>query len=180
MKITSLQIPDLKLIELKSFSDNRGFFVERFNANKFAELGLPTAYVQDNHSRSLPNVLRGLHYQAGQSKMVGVVRGKIWDVAVDIRPKSKTFGQSVSVVLDADAHHLFWIPDGFAHGFCVLGDEPADVIYKVTTSYDPQKEKGILWSDIILNIKWPIQNPILSARDLALPDFSAYKSKLEL
>lgn len=178
MKVIDTPLHGLKLIELKVNGDPRGFFVERFNARTFAEAGLPTAYAQDNHSRSAPGVLRGLHFQMQppQGKLVGVVRGRIWDVAVDIRPGSPTFGQSYSLELSDMNGLLLWIPPGFAHGFCVVGDEPADLFYKVDCLYNPGGEGGILWSDPELAIRWPIQNPTVSGRDRDLPGFARYRA----
>ncbi len=179
MQIIDCPIEGLKIVELKVFGDRRGFFVERFSEPKFAEMGLPTRFIQDNHSRSAPNVLRGLHYQKNpeQGKLVGVTRGRVWDVAVDIRPNSKTFGQYYGVELSDENGRLFWIPAGFAHGFCVLGDEPVDMQYKVTGVYNPSGEGGILWDDKEINIEWPINNPTVSDRDKALMSFAEYKSK---
>ena len=133
MKVTPLDLPGLVLVELKIFGDVRGFFVERFQLQRFAEQGLPTQFIQDNHSRSGPKVLRGLHYQSqpAQGKLVGVIRGCIWDVVVDIRPESPTFGKHFGLEMSDMNGRMLWIPPGFAHGFCVLGDEPADVLYKV-------------------------------------------------
>jgi dTDP-4-dehydrorhamnose 3,5-epimerase len=175
VKATPLDVKGLLLIELPMWRDERGFFVERFHATGFQALGLPAAFVQDNHSRSLPGVLRGLHYQNGppQGKLVGVTRGRIWDVSVDIRPDSPTFGRSVGIELSDENGRLLWIPGGFAHGFCVLGQEPADVLYKVDTPYNPAREGGIFWGDADLAIQWPVDRPIVSARDEALPAFSA-------
>jgi dTDP-4-dehydrorhamnose 3,5-epimerase len=144
---------------------------------RFAEAGLPTDYLQDNHSRSAPNVLRGLHYQANpaQGKLVGVTRGAVWDVAVDIRPDSPTYGQYHGVELTGENGRLFWIPEGFAHGFCVLGDEPVDMLYKVTGLYNKAGEGGILYNDPDLAIDWPLKNPQLSDRDTNLISFAEYK-----
>lgn len=176
MNVISLDLQGLKLIELKIFGDLRGFFVERFNENKFQQNGLPTKFVQDNHSRSAAGVLRGLHYQShpSQGKLVGVARGRIWDVAVDIRVDSPTFGKSYGVELSDENGRLLWIPPGFAHGFCVLGSDFADVIYKVDALYSPEAEGGIIWDDPDLNIHWPIQEPKLSKRDQELQSFKAY------
>jgi dTDP-4-dehydrorhamnose 3,5-epimerase len=168
----------LKLIELPIYHDTRGFFVERFNIRKFAEAGLPAVdFAQDNHSRSVPRVLRGLHFQTdpAQSKFVGAVRGRIWDVAVDIRVDSPTFGQHHAVELSDSNGRLLWIPAGFAHGFCVLGDEPADVFYKVDTLYSPSSESGVLWNDPDLKIAWPIRDPIVSDKDAKLASFADYR-----
>ncbi len=176
MRITDLELDGLKLVDLESFRDKRGFLVERYNEAVFAEHGLPTAFAQDNHSRSMPGVLRGLHYQhsPAQGKLVGVVRGAIWDVMVDLRPQSPTFGRCTSVTLDEERPVLLWIPAGFAHGFCVVGEEPADVLYKVDAPYNPHGEGGIHWADPDLAIEWPLDNPSISERDDALPSFEAY------
>jgi dTDP-4-dehydrorhamnose 3,5-epimerase len=179
MKIIDTTIADLKIIELDIYKDNRGFFVERFNLKKFQELGMPTNYYQDNFSYSIPNVARGLHYQINpsQAKLVGCSRGKIWDVAVDIRKDSKTFGKYFALELSGENGKLLYIPAGFAHGFCVLNNQPADVIYKVDALYSKEGDGGIAYDDPDLNIKWPLQNPILSDKDRALPSFKEYISK---
>jgi dTDP-4-dehydrorhamnose 3,5-epimerase len=178
MQVIRLDVGDVLLIELEVHGDERGLFVERFQVERFREHGLPTAFVQDNHSRSAPGVLRGLHFQhtPPQGKLVGVTRGRIWDVAVDVRTDSPTFGRCVSAELSDMNGRLLWIPPGFAHGFCVLGDEPADVLYKVDALYDPTGEAGIAWDDPELAVPWPIREPILSARDRALPSFAAYRA----
>ncbi|MFT6077444.1 MAG: dTDP-4-dehydrorhamnose 3,5-epimerase [Myxococcota bacterium] len=178
MKITNSPIPYLKIIELDIFYDDRGFFIERFNQNKFAELGLPIDYFQDNFSRSIPEVIRGLHYQTGpsQAKLVGCVRGKIWDVAVDIRKDSPTFGQHFGIELSGENGKLLYVPAGFAHGFCVLGDEPADVAYKVDKPYSPTGDGGIAFDDTELKIDWQVENPIVSDKDHNLQSFSQYKN----
>ena len=178
MKVTSLTLRGLTLIELAVHGDARGFFVERFQAATFEAHGLPTMFAQDNHSRSAPGVLRGLHYQhtPAQGKLVGVTRGRIWDVAVDIRPESPTFGQSFGVELSDLNGRLLWVPSGFAHGFCVLGDEPADVLYKVDGPYNPRGEGGIIWNDPDLAVAWPITRPVLSVRDQGLSSFAEYRA----
>ena len=179
MKVTSVGIQGLLLVELKVYGDARGFFVERYHQQRFAEAGLPGQFVQDNHSRSAPGVLRGLHYQLGpsQGKLVGAVRGAIWDVAVDIRPNSLTYGQHFGVELSDVNGKVLWIPPGFAHGFCVLGNEPADVMYKVDTTYNPSGEGGIMWNDPEIALPWPIKNPTISTRDQALQSFAQYKAR---
>lgn len=160
----------LKMVQLTVHGDERGFFVERFQADRFAEHGLPSQFVQDNHSRSAPGVLRGLHFQStpAQGKLVGCVKGRIWDVAVDIRKSSPTFGQHFGLELSDVNGKLLWVPAGFAHGFCVLGDTPADVFYKVDAIYNPTTEGGIRYNDPELRIQWPVQNPLVSARDAAM------------
>lgn len=178
MKISEVFIADLKIIELDIFYDERGFFVERFNKKKFEELSLKIENYQDNFSHSIPGVIRGLHYQnnPAQAKLVGCTRGKIWDVAVDIRKNSATYGKYFAIELSAQNSKLLYIPAGFAHGFCVLGDEPADVYYKVDKEYSKQGEGGIKFDDLDLAINWPIKNPIVSKKDLELPNFHEYKN----
>jgi dTDP-4-dehydrorhamnose 3,5-epimerase len=173
-KELSLQGP--RLIEIKIYPDSRGFFTERFNESRFNDQGLPSKFVQDNHSRSKPGVIRGLHYQhaPGQGKLVGVIRGRIWDVIVDLRRESPTYGKWDSVELNDQNGLLLWIPEGFAHGFCVLGHEDADVIYKVDSPYSPKTEGGIRYDDPALKIEWPVQAPIVSDKDRVLPGFSDY------
>jgi dTDP-4-dehydrorhamnose 3,5-epimerase len=177
---TPLSLAGLLLIALPVWRDERGFFVERFHQARFGARNVPTRFVQDNQSRSMPGVLRGLHFQDGppQGKLVGVTRGRIWDVVVDIRPDSPTFGRSAGIELNDENGRLLWVPGGFAHGFCVLGDEPADVLYKVDTPYNPAREGGIFWGDEHLAIRWPIDRPIVSRRDAALPRFLALTSPL--
>ena len=168
MKATRLTIPDVVLIEPKVFGDARGFFFESFNQKAFDEAtGTHFQFVQDNHSRSGRGVLRGLHYQVQQpqGKLVRVVRGAVWDVAVDIRKSSPTFGQWVGAELSEDNQHQLWVPPGFAHGFVVLSDS-ADFLYKTTDYYAPQHERCIAWNDPRLAIAWPYAGePQLSAKD---------------
>jgi len=177
MKITKTPIKDLLVVELDVHGDERGFFMERFHSEKFAELGLPAHFPQDNHSRSAPNVLRGVHYQhtPAQGKLVGVIRGKIWDVAVDIRPDSPTFGQSFGIDLDDFSGKMLWIPPGFAHGFCVTSDSITDVLYKTSAVYNPKGEDGIAFDDPELAIDWPVKKPIISERDKNQQSFANYK-----
>ena len=183
MTFTRLDIDGLVLVELKLLGDARGFFVERFHAGRFADAGLPTHFAQDNHSRSAPGVLRGLHYQhaPAQGKLVGCVGGRIWDVAVDVRPGSPTYGKSYGTELSDVNGKLLWIPPGFAHGFCVLGDRPADVLYKVTHPYNPAGEGGLKWDDAELAVGWPLHElpggtPTVSKRDQDGMSFEAYKA----
>ncbi|MNZ66320.1 dTDP-4-dehydrorhamnose 3,5-epimerase [compost metagenome] len=168
MKATRLAIPDIVLFEPKVFGDDRGFFFESFNHRQFeAAIGRPAQFVQDNHSRSLKGVLRGLHYQIQQSqgKLVRVVQGEVFDVAVDIRKDSPTFGQWVGEYLSDDNKRQLWVPEGFAHGFVVLS-ESAEFLYKTTDYYAPEHERAILWNDPQLAIAWPIDEaPTLSAKD---------------
>lgn len=170
MKILPTKIPDILITEPTVFTDERGFFYESFNQQAFAALcGVETHFVQDNHSRSIYNVLRGLHYQIQQpqGKLVRVIAGAIFDVAVDLRQSSPTFGQSVSCHLSSENKWQIWIPPGFAHGFLVLSDS-AEVIYKTTDYYAPQHERCILWKDPDIAIDWPLSNPpIVSAKDQA-------------
>jgi dTDP-4-dehydrorhamnose 3,5-epimerase len=171
MQVTPLAIPDVLLIEPKVFGDTRGFFFESFNQKAFNEAtGTSHQFVQDNHSRSTKGVLRGLHYQIQQpqGKLVRVVQGAVFDVAVDIRKSSPTFGQWVGAELSADNHHQLWVPPGFAHGFLTLS-ESAEFLYKTTDYYAPQHERCIVWNDPELAIAWPCVEiePTLSAKDKA-------------
>jgi dTDP-4-dehydrorhamnose 3,5-epimerase len=166
-----LKIPDVILIEAKPFTDSRGFFAETYRHSDFANNGIGEAFVQDNQSRSKRGVLRGLHYQkrpAAQAKLIGVVCGEIYDVAVDIRRGSPTFGRYVAQVLSEQSHRLLYISEGFAHGYLVLSEQ-ADVVYKVTSEYSPQNERGIIWNDPQLAIQWPIKSPMLSPQDMKHP-----------
>ncbi|WP_020564242.1 dTDP-4-dehydrorhamnose 3,5-epimerase [Methylosarcina fibrata] len=176
MKATTLAIPGVILIEPAVFGDERGFFFESFNQRRFDELvGRPVTFVQDNHSRSARHVLRGLHYQIRQpqGKLVRVVQGEVFDVAVDLRRSSPHFGQWVGVVLSADNKHQLWIPEGFAHGFVVLS-ERAEFLYKTTDYYAPDAERCILWNDKDLAIDWPFNGePSLSAKDARGASFKA-------
>ena len=175
--VQDLSLSGLKLISLKVFRDERGYFVERYQKERFAGYGLPSEFFQDNHSRSSPGVIRGLHYQhsPNQGKLVGCLRGKIWDVAVDIRKDSPTFGKWEAVELSDENGKLLWVPPGFAHGFCVLGVEDADVMYKVDYPYSPKTEGGIVYDDVELNIPWPVQHPVVSLKDEALQTFKQYR-----
>ena len=168
MKVITTAIPDLLIIEPKVFGDDRGFFFESFNQAKFdAAVGRKVNFVQDNHSRSSKNVLRGLHYQIQQpqGKLVRVVSGEVFDVAVDIRKSSSTFGQWVGEILSAENKRQLWIPEGFAHGFVVLS-ETAEFLYKTTDYWAPEHERCIVWNDASLAINWPIQGePLLSGKD---------------
>ena len=176
MEILSTPFTGLKIVQLKIYNDNRGFFVERFNKKLFQDLGLPVDYFQDNHSLSAPNVIRGLHFQnnPSQAKLVGCLRGKILDVAVDIRKNSPTFGKYFSIELSAENGKLLFIPAGFAHGFAVLGAEPADVMYKVDNQFSKEGDGGIRFNDPDLKIDWQIANPIISDKDKNLPLFADY------
>jgi dTDP-4-dehydrorhamnose 3,5-epimerase len=168
MNVIETDIPDVLLIEPPVFGDERGFFYESYNEKVFLDkVGISAHFVQDNHSRSMKNVLRGLHYQIhqAQGKLVRVVVGSVFDVAVDLRKSSATFGQWVGVYLSAENKHQLWIPPGFAHGFLVLS-ECAEFLYKTTEYYAPQYDRTILWNDPDLAIAWPIpEEPVVSAKD---------------
>ena len=168
MKVTPSAIPDVLIIEPKVFGDERGFFFESYNRRQFAELiGRDMDFVQDNHSRSVKNVLRGLHYQIRQpqGKLVRVVQGAVFDVVVDIRRSSPTFGQHVTEELSAENKRMLWVPEGFAHGFVVVSDT-AEFLYKTTDYWAPEFERCIAWNDPAIGIQWPIQcEPALSAKD---------------
>ncbi len=168
MQIHRTTIPDVLIIEPKVFGDDRGFFFESYNKRRFQQLtGIAPEFVQDNHSRSVKNVLRGLHYQIRQpqGKLVRVTAGEVFDVCVDIRKSSPTFGKSVSVLLSAANHRQLWIPEGFAHGFVVTSDM-AEFLYKTTDYYAPEFERSLLWNDPALGIAWPhTGEPLLSAKD---------------
>lgn len=168
MKVTPTSLPDVLLIEPQVFGDERGFFFESFNERVFAEkTGIQPKFVQDNHSRSPKNVLRGLHYQIKQpqGKLVRVVSGEVFDVAVDLRKNSPTFGKWTGTNLSAENKRMLWVPEGFAHGFLVLS-EVADFIYKTTSYYAPVHERCIAWSDPDIGIQWPLAgDPVLGAKD---------------
>ncbi|REJ40148.1 MAG: dTDP-4-dehydrorhamnose 3,5-epimerase [Microcystis flos-aquae TF09] len=176
MKVIPTEIPDVLIIEPQVYGDDRGFFLESFNQKDFREkTGVNTTFVQDNHSMSLKNVLRGLHYQIPnpQGKLVRVVNGIVFDVAVDARQSSPTFGQWVGCVLSAENKRIFWVPEGFGHGFLVLSDR-AEFLYKTTNYYYPKYEKTILWNDADLGIDWPLETPpILSPKDQAGQPFKS-------
>ena len=170
MKLIPTEIPDLCIIEPNVFGDDRGFFLESWNRKVFTDLGLDLDFVQDNHSRSARGVLRGLHFQNPnpQGKLVRVVSGRAWDVAVDLRGSSPTYGQWAGVELTAENKRMFWVPPGFAHGFVSLEDG-TDFVYKCTSYYDPANEHSLLWNDPALGIEWPLEGiePQLSAKDRA-------------
>lgn len=169
MKVTAGPLSGLLIIEPKVFKDERGFFYEVFQQKQYADLGIPV-FVQDNFSHSTRNVIRGLHFQLPhpQGKLVYVTRGHVFDVAVDIRKSSRTFGQWFGIHLNDENHTQLYIPPGFAHGFCTLSDQ-ADFNYKCTEYYFPESESGIAWNDEQINIAWPVQNPVLSIKDKKLP-----------
>lgn len=176
MNVTETALSGVMLIEPKIFGDARGFFLESWNAAAFASAGIDAAFVQDNHSRSAKGVLRGLHYQIRepQGKLVRVVSGSVFDVAVDLRRGSPTFGQSTGHILSSANKHMLWIPPGFAHGFLVLSDT-ADFLYKCTTLYAPQHERALAWNDPTLAIDWPLEGapPLLSTKDAGAPRLDA-------
>ncbi len=176
MHIESTALPGVLIITPAVFRDARGFFFESYNQETWRSHGIDTVFVQDNHSKSVKGTLRGLHFQlppAAQVKLVRVVRGVIWDVAVDIRVGSPTFGRWVGVELSAENFRQLYIPIGFAHGFCVLSDE-AEVLYKTSAVYNRGLERGIAWNDPRLNIAWPVADPLLSERDRQAPALADY------
>lgn len=166
----STSIPNVTVCEMHPFADDRGFFVETYHHAKYAEAGITQRFVQDNYSHSRQGVLRGLHYQLprAQAKLVSCIQGTVFDVAVDIRQGSPTFSKWVGTILSAENRRQLFIPEGVAHGFCVLSDT-ADVVYKCTDFYQPGDDHGILWSDPAVDIDWPVRHPILSDKDQALP-----------
>lgn len=170
VRITPTAIPDVLIIEPRIFSDPRGCFLETYHLERYSESGIPGTFVQDNVSFSVRNVLRGFHYQLRrpQAKLVMVLRGKIFDVAVDIRVGSPTFGRWASTVLSTENAHQIFIPEGFAHGFCVLS-HTATVLYKCTDFYTPSEERGVRWDDPRLSVPWPVRAPILSPKDAGYP-----------
>ena len=175
MEFEPTAIPEVVLIRPKVFGDPRGYFFESWEERKFAAAGLDVKFVQDNHSRSARNILRGLHYQIqqAQGKLVRVVTGAVFDVAVDIRRSSPTFGRWVGVTLTEENHHMLWVPPGFAHGFLVLS-ESADFLYRCTDFWAPPHERAIAWNDSELNIDWPLSagaQPILSGKDAVAKSF---------
>ena len=178
MKTTPTKIPDVLLVEPRVVADNRGFFMETWHRARFAAAGIDFELVQDNHSRSVQGTLRGLHYQIRQpqGKLVRATAGEIFDVAVDLRKSSPTFGRWVGVTLSDTNHRQLWIPPGYAHGFVVIS-EIADFEYKCTDYYHPQSETGVIWNDPDLDIAWPIEDPVLSDKDKRLPTLASLASK---
>lgn len=170
MEVIDLRLKGLKLLKPKVFRDSRGFFIETFSLPQYRQFGIEDLFQQDNHSYSKKGCIRGMHFQSfpGQAKLIRVGIGKIFDVAVDIREDSPTFGQWEGHILDDQNHHQLYVPVGFAHGFCVISEE-AHVMYKVTTPYDAKYEKGFRWNDPQVNIQWPISSPIISERDQQAP-----------
>lgn len=179
MQVSRIRLDGPLLVAPRVFEDERGFFFESYSLDRYAAAGIDAVFVQDNHSRSGARTLRGLHYQArpGQAKLVRVTSGRIWDVVVDLRPDSPTYGEWEGLVLDASAHHQLFIPIGFAHGFCVLGDH-AEVTYKVSSVYDAAEEKTIAYNDPDLAIRWPLRQPVVSARDASGESFASYKARM--
>lgn len=166
-----LEIPEVILVDAKAFPDKRGFFMESFKQSVFHENGINTTFVQDNYSHSIKGVIRGLHYQKNpkaQAKLVMAIRGEIFDVAVDMRKGSPTYGKWVGEILSEQNHRLLYVPEGFAHGFYVLSND-ADVLYKVNQEYSPENERGIIWNDPTVGVKWPSNNPVVIEKDLELP-----------
>jgi dTDP-4-dehydrorhamnose 3,5-epimerase len=181
MKVIQTSLPEVLVIEPQVFKDDRGFFLQSYHEKQFWDAGLQVTFVQDNHSSSKRGTLRGLHYQLKhpQGKLVRVVSGEVFDVAVDIRQGSPTFGKWVGDVLSAENKKQLYVPQGFAHGFCVLS-ETADFLYKCTDFYTPGDEYGVRWDDPDININWPIENPVLSAKDEAAPSLKDAKAHLPL
>jgi dTDP-4-dehydrorhamnose 3,5-epimerase len=180
MQVVDLPIPGLKLFKPQVFRDGRGYFLESYRRERLRELGIDVEFVQDNHSHSVQHSLRGLHFQStpGQAKLLRVASGRIWDVAVDIRLDSPTFGRWYGTYLDGEAHEQMFLPVGFAHGFCVISDF-ADVLYKVSTPYVAATERAIAWDDPELGIEWPVKDPVLSPRDQTAGSFADFKRALE-
>jgi dTDP-4-dehydrorhamnose 3,5-epimerase len=178
LNVTTTALPGVLVIEPRVFGEARGWFMETWSDGRYAGHGIPSAFVQDNVSYSVPGVLRGLHYQlpSGQGKLVSVLQGEVYDVAVDIRSDSPTFGKWVGVTLSSDNHRQLWVPEGFAHGFFVR--TPSIVTYKVNAPYDPRAERGVLWSDEDLGIEWPGQHPLLSDKDARAPKLRDIPSDL--
>jgi dTDP-4-dehydrorhamnose 3,5-epimerase len=170
------EIDGVVLVEPTVHGDERGFFVETFRAEDMAKLGITVEFVQENHSRSAAKVLRGIHTQRGQAKVVRCARGRIFDVAVDLRPDSPTYKRWEGYELDDTEHRQLFIPDGFGHGFCVLSEE-ADVLYRVSSYYDPELESGIAWDDPEIAVDWPVRDPVLSDRDRNLPRLAVATSR---
>jgi len=172
---TKTHIPGVMVIEYKKFDDNRGFFMETFQSSEFADHGIALPFVQDNYSHSVRGVLRGLHYQKNpfaQGKLVLVLKGSVFDVGVDIRQGSPTYGEWIGETLSAENQKMLYLPPGMAHGFCVLSEE-VDFFYKVTADYTPEMDRGFIWSDPEIGVTWPISDPILSEKDKNLPSLTA-------
>jgi len=178
MKVIETILPGVIIIEPKIFGDQRGFFKETFSAERYSQVGIDLPFVQDNQSRSSRGVLRGLHFQKNrpQGKLVGVTRGAVYDVAVDINPESATFGRYVGIEITEDNHRQLYIPPGYAHGFCVLS-ETVDFVYKCTDYYQPEDEGGLAWNCPEVGIEWPLDNPQLSEKDKNYPTLSGLTGK---
>jgi dTDP-4-dehydrorhamnose 3,5-epimerase len=181
VETTELNLPGLLLIKPQVFRDERGWFFEPYNEARYSQVGVKDRFVQDNHSRSTKGTVRGLHYQnaPGQSKLVRVTVGRILDVAVDIRPGSATFGKWLGVELEAERHEQLYIPIGYAHGFCVLSDV-AEVLYKVSSLYDAKEERTLVWNDPEVGVRWPVESPVLSARDCLGESLAEYRKRVGL
>jgi dTDP-4-dehydrorhamnose 3,5-epimerase len=170
MHVTPLALPEVLLVEPKVFGDDRGFFLETYHAERYRAAGIDAVFVQDNWSRSVKGTLRGLHFQhpRGQGKLVSCTRGAVFDVAVDVRRGSPTFGKWVGTELSEQNKRQLWLPVGFAHGFCVMSDE-ADFLYKCTDVYVPEDDAGVAWNDPDIGVVWPVQSPLLSKKDVVAP-----------
>lgn len=179
MEVTKLELSGPLLLQPRVFRDDRGWFFEPYNEARYRAAGITERFVQDNHSHSTRGTVRGLHYQGspGQSKLLTVAVGRILDVAVDIRIDSPSFGRWVAVELDAERHNQLYVPIGFAHGFCVMSDV-AEVMYKVSALYDAAEERTIAWNDPDIGVKWPLQDPVLSARDQAAESLASYRKRM--
>jgi dTDP-4-dehydrorhamnose 3,5-epimerase len=177
-RFESQKIPEVRVIEPRVFADGRGFFMETYRHSDFAAAGMPAAFVQDNHSHSARGTLRGLHFQSppkAQGKLIRVVRGEVFDVAVDLRRGSPTYGAWVGVTLSAEDKRMVYVPPWCAHGFCVLSPE-AEILYKATEEYAPDLEGGLMWNDPALQIDWPVKDPVLSERDRRWPALADFQS----
>ncbi len=179
MEVSDLELSGLKLIKPAVFGDSRGFFLESYHEARYHAAGIREVFVQDNHSRSVRGTLRGLHYQSspGQAKLIRVTRGRIFDVAVDIRPGSSTFGKWAGIELDDQKHEQLFVPLGFAHGFCVLSDF-AEVQYKCSALYDAKTESSIDYKDPEIGVAWPVTEPVLSARDQTAESFASFRARV--
>jgi dTDP-4-dehydrorhamnose 3,5-epimerase len=179
MKRLETQLDGVVALEPGVHGDDRGFLVETFRKDAWAEAGIDLDFVQENHSRSVKDTLRGIHFQTspGQAKLVSCARGRIWDVAVDLRRGSPTYRQWEGFELDDETHRQLLVPVGFGHGFCVLSDE-ADVIYRLSSYYDPETEAGIAWDDPEVNVEWPVSGPLLSERDKTAPKLAEIAAEL--
>ncbi|MBK6687058.1 MAG: dTDP-4-dehydrorhamnose 3,5-epimerase [Deltaproteobacteria bacterium] len=176
MKVIKTDLPEVLVLEPKVYGDDRGFFLETYHRQRYRDVGVDVDFVQDNHSKSAQGVLRGMHWQVArpQAKLVWCISGKIYDVAVDVRPGSPNFGKWTGVELDSDNKRQIYVPAGFAHGFCALS-EGVQIIYKCSDLYDPSDEGGVIWNDPAIGIRWPISEPVLSTKDAVLPPLSAAK-----